>query len=191
MQEIDALVATAKVDTTRGDWRTKLPKPQAVAFAADKAYYADMTTNKGPLRIRLFTTESPMHATSFLYLARLGFFDGLAFHRVIKGFMAQGGCPLGTGTGGPGYRFDGEFTPQLRHDRAGLLSQANAGPGTDGSQFFLTFVPTAWLDDKHTIFGAVEGGLETLQALEAAGSERGTPQEPLRIEKVTCEVAPA
>ena len=191
MQEIDALVAAAKVDTTRGDWRTKLPKPQAAAFAADKTYYADMATNKGPLRIRLFTAEAPMHATSFLYLARLGFFDGLAFHRVIKGFMAQGGCPLGTGTGGPGYRFDGEFTPQLRHDRAGLLSQANAGPGTDGSQFFLTFLPTAWLDDKHTIFGAVVGGLETLQALEAAGSERGTPQEPLRIEKVTCEVAPA
>jgi cyclophilin family peptidyl-prolyl cis-trans isomerase len=191
MQEIDALVAAAKVDTTRKDWRTKLPKPQAATFAADKAYYADMATNKGPLRIRLFTAEAPMHATSFLYLARLGFFDGLAFHRVIKGFMAQGGCPLGTGTGGPGYRFDGEFDSALRHDRAGLLSQANAGPGTDGSQFFLTFVPTAWLDDKHTIFGAVVGGLETLQALEAAGSERGTPQEPLRIEKVTCEVASA
>ncbi len=189
MQDIDALVAAAKADTAQDGWRTRLPKPKAVAFAPGKTYFADMATNKGPLRIRLFTAEAPMHATSFLYLARLGFFDGLAFHRVIKGFMAQGGCPLGTGTGGPGYRFDGEFTPKLRHDRAGLLSQANAGPGTDGSQFFLTFLPTAWLDDKHTIFGEVVAGLETLQALEAAGSERGTPKEPLRIERVSCEVA--
>ncbi|MHB8078643.1 MAG: peptidylprolyl isomerase [Candidatus Krumholzibacteriia bacterium] len=188
MQEIDALVAAAKVDKTRGDWRTKLPKPQAVAFAADKAYYARMETNKGPLRIRLHAAAAPMHVTSFLYLGRLGFFDGLAFHRVIRGFMAQGGCPLGTGTGGPGYRFDGEFTDALRHDRPGLLSMANAGPGTDGSQFFLTFVPTPWLDDKHTIFGEVVEGLDTLRALEQAGSESGRPQEPLRIERLDCEV---
>ena len=188
MQEIDALVVAAKVDTTRGDWRTKLPKPQAAAFAADKAYYARMETNKGALRIRLHTTAAPMHATSFLYLGRLGFFDGLAFHRVIRGFMAQGGCPLGTGTGGPGYRFDGEFDAALRHDRPGLLSMANAGPGTDGSQFFLTFVPTPWLDDKHTIFGEVVEGLDTLRTLEQAGSESGRPQEPLRIERLSCEV---
>jgi peptidyl-prolyl cis-trans isomerase B (cyclophilin B) len=191
MQEIDALVAAAKVDPTQDGWRTQLPKPKAVAFAPGTAYFANMETNKGTLRIRLFTAEAPMHATSFLYLGRLGFFDGLAFHRVIKGFMAQGGCPLGTGTGGPGYRFDGEYTPKLRHDRAGLLSQANAGPGTDGSQFFITFVPTDWLDDKHTIFGEVVAGHEVLKALEAAGSERGTPKEPLRIERVVCEAVPA
>jgi len=188
MQEIDAQVAAAKVDTSRGDWRTKLAKPKAVAFAAGKTYHARMETNKGTLRIRLHAASAPMHVTSFLYLGRLGFFDGLAFHRVIRGFMAQGGCPLGTGTGGPGYRFDGEFDPALRHDRPGLLSMANAGPGTDGSQFFLTFVPTPWLDDKHTIFGEVVEGFEALKELEQAGSESGRTKEPLRIERVTCEV---
>src|SRR2546426_11630613 len=92
--------------------------------------------------------------------------------------MAQGGCPLGTGTGEPGYRFDGEFPPGVRHDRPGLLSMANAGPGTDGSQFFLTFVPAPWLDGKHTVFGQVEEGLDALKALEAAGTAGGRPQNP-------------
>jgi cyclophilin family peptidyl-prolyl cis-trans isomerase len=131
---------------------------------------------------------APMHVTSFIYLTRLGFYDGLAFHRVIPGFMAQGGCPLGTGTGGPGYKFAGEFKPGVKHTKGGLLSMANAGPGTDGSQFFLTFVPTPWLDGKHTIYGEVTSGLETLKALEAAGSQGGRPTEPLKIEKVTISV---
>lgn len=129
-----------------------------------------------------------MHVTSFMYLARLGFYDGLSFHRVITGFMAQGGCPLGSGTGGPGYKYEGEFAPTLKHDRGGLLSMANAGPGTDGSQFFLTFVPTPWLDGKHTIFGEVVEGKETLQALEKAGSQSGKTSEKLVMEKVTIEV---
>jgi peptidyl-prolyl cis-trans isomerase B (cyclophilin B) len=104
--------------------------------------------------------------------------------------MAQGGCPLGTGTGGPGYRFDGEFRADVKHDRPGLLSMANAGPGTDGSQFFLTFLPTPWLDGKHTIFGEVVEGKETLKALEDAGSQNGKTKEPLAIEKATIEVEP-
>ena len=103
-----------------------------------------------------------MHVTNFIYLTRLGFYDGLVFHRVIPSFMAQGGCPLGTGTGGPGYQFDGEFEPEREARPAGgMLSMANAGPGTDGSQFFLTFVPTPWLDGKHTIFGEVVEGRRT------------------------------
>jgi cyclophilin family peptidyl-prolyl cis-trans isomerase len=129
-----------------------------------------------------------MHVTSFAYLARLGFYDGLSFHRVIPQFMAQGGCPLGSGTGGPGYRFDGEFAPGVKHDRPGLLSMANAGPGTDGSQFFLTFVPAPWLDGKHTIFGATQGGEAVLRALEACGSSSGRTSEPLRMEQVAIEV---
>lgn len=147
-----------------------------------------METNKGPVKIELLPDVAPMHVTSFIYLSRLGFYDGLAFHRVITGFMAQGGCPLGTGTGGPGYEYDGEFSPSVKHDVPGLLSMANAGPGTDGSQFFLTFVPTPWLDGKHTIYGKVVEGMDTLKKLEAAGSRGGTPTEPLEIEKVTIEV---
>ena len=111
-----------------------------------------------------------------------------AFHRVISGFMAQGGCPLGTGTGSPGYKFGGEFSPTVKHDVPGLLSMANAGPGTDGSQFFLTFVPTPWLDGKHTIFGRVVEGLDVLKVLEAVGSPSGATSEPLKMEKVTIEV---
>jgi len=114
-----------------------------------------------------------MHVTSFAYLIKVGFFDGLTFHRVITGFMAQGGCPLGSGSGGPGYQFDGEYSPAVKHNRGGLLSMANAGPGTDGSQFFLTFVPTPWLDGKHTIFGEVVEGMDVVKALEAVGSQSG------------------
>jgi cyclophilin family peptidyl-prolyl cis-trans isomerase len=129
-----------------------------------------------------------MHVTSFMYLTRLGFYDDLAFHRVITNFMAQGGDPAGNGTGGPGYEFDGEFSAGVRHDRPGLLSMANRGPGTDGSQFFLTFIPTPWLDGKHTIFGEVVEGMDVLQSLEAAGSPSGRTSQPLKMEKVTIEV---
>ena len=150
-----------------------------------------METNKGTIRIKLLSLTAPMHATSFIYLTRLGYYDGLSFHRVITGFMAQGGCPLGTGTGGPGYNYDGECDPSARHDRPGLLSMANAGPGTDGSQFFLTFVPTPHLDDKHTIFGEVVEGMETVQALEKRGSDGGRTKEQLLMTstEISCEPA--
>jgi cyclophilin family peptidyl-prolyl cis-trans isomerase len=147
-----------------------------------------METSKGAITIRLLPDVAPMHVTSFMYLTKLGFYDGLKFHRVIRGFMAQGGCPLGTGTGGPGYQLAGEFKPGVKHDRGGLLSMANAGPGTDGSQFFLTFVPTPWLDGKHTIFGEVIEGQDVLQALEKAGSSGGATTEPLAMQKVTVAV---
>src|SRR5262249_13163603 len=166
----------------------RLPKPQMLSFPAGGIVRAHVTTSKGPLVVRLFADTAPMHVTSFAYLARLGFYDGLTFHRVIPQFMAQGGCPLGSGTGGPGHRFDGEFAPGVKHDRPGLLSMANAGPGTDGSQFFLTFVPTPWLDGKHTIFGATEGGETVLQALEACGTPSGRTKEPLLMDKVTIEI---
>jgi len=188
MQILEQLVASAKVDTTQAGWRTRLPKPHVLAFPPGKTWRAKMKTSKGELSLKLFHDTAPMHVTSFAYLARLGFYDGLSFHRVIPQFMAQGGCPLGSGTGGPGYRFDGEFAPGIKHDRGGLLSMANAGPGTDGSQFFLTFVPTPWLDGKHTIFGAAEGGDAVLRALEACGTSSGRPREPLAMEQVTIDV---
>jgi cyclophilin family peptidyl-prolyl cis-trans isomerase len=129
-----------------------------------------------------------MHVSSTIYLTRLGFYDELAFHRVIPGFMAQGGCPVGRGTGGPGYEYDGEFDPKVKHDRPNLLSMANRGPGTDGSQFFITFVPTPHLNGKHTIFGEVMAGAKTVRELEKRGSNSGQPTEPLKINKASISV---
>lgn len=189
MKRIDDQVAAAQVDKNDPNWKLTLKKPAAVTFGAGETWRARMKTNKGEIVIKLLPDVAPMHVTSFAYLARLGFYDGLSFHRVIKRFMAQGGCPRGTGTGGPGYQFGGEFSPNVRHDRPGLLSMANAGPGTDGSQFFLTFVPTDWLDGKHTIFGEVESGHDVLAALEACGSDSGRTSEPLGMESVTIEIA--
>ena len=116
---------------------------------------ATIHTNKGDISLELFADQAPVTVANFVNLAQRGYYDGLVFHRVIPNFMVQGGCPHGTGTGGPGYKFQDECTPALKHDRPGILSMANAGPGTNGSQFFITHVPTDWLDGKHTVFGAV------------------------------------
>ncbi len=115
-----------------------------------------MKTSKGDIHATLFATKAPITVANFLNLSRRGFYDGVTFHRVIPDFMIQGGDPTGTGMGGPGYKFADEFAPGLKHDRPGLFSMANAGPGTNGSQFFVTHVPTPWLDGKHAIFGAVD-----------------------------------
>jgi len=116
---------------------------------------AEMNTSRGVIHLRLYPQQAPVTVANFVNLARRGFYDGLNFHRVIDDFMIQGGCPQGTGTGGPGYRFEDECTPELRHDAPGKLSMANAGPSTNGSQFFITHVETPWLDGKHTVFGSV------------------------------------
>jgi len=118
---------------------------------------AVMETSRGDIRLDLFPGQAPVTVANFVNLARRGYYDGLTFHRVIDDFMIQGGCPKGTGSGGPGYKFEDEFDASLRHDRPGRLSMANAGPGTNGSQFFITHVPTPWLDDAHSIFGQVRG----------------------------------
>ncbi len=118
---------------------------------------AVMETSKGTIRLDLYADQTPLTVANFVNLVQRGFYDGLSFHRVIADFMIQGGCPQGTGTGGPGYKFRDEFVSELRHDQPGRFSMANAGPGTNGSQFFITHVPTPWLDDAHTIFGAVQG----------------------------------
>lgn len=112
-------------------------------------------TNRGPIHLRLHDDKAPVTVASFVNLAKRGYYDGLSFHRVISDFMVQGGCPLGTGTGGPGYKFEDEFHPSLRHDKPGVLSMANAGPKTNGSQFFITHGATPWLNDKHSVFGEV------------------------------------
>ena len=185
---LDAFIEQQAVDTSDKNWRIKLSQPPTVEFDAAQTYYWDLKTSVGDVAVRLLAGTAPAHVSSTIYLTRLGFYDGLGFHRVITEFMAQGGCPLGTGTGGPGYQYDGEFDPAVKHDRPGLLSMANAGPGTDGSQFFLTFVPTLHLDGKHSIFGEVVDGLDTLKALEAHGSQSGATSEPLSIESATIRV---
>jgi peptidyl-prolyl cis-trans isomerase B (cyclophilin B) len=118
---------------------------------------ATFTTSRGPIRIKLHDEKAPLTVANFVNLVQRGFYNGLSFHRVIPDFMIQGGCPKGTGTGGPGYRFEDECRADLRHDKPGVLSMANAGPGTNGSQFFITHVATPWLDGKHTVFGEVIG----------------------------------
>ena len=188
LEAIDAFIAEQSIDTSASGWRTSLPKPPQVNFDPARSYFWDLETSLGPVAIRLLSNAAPMHVSSTIYLTRLGFYDGLSFHRVITEFMAQGGCPLGTGTGGPGYEYDGELDPAVKHDRPGLLSMANAGPGTDGSQFFLTFVPTPWLDGKHTIFGQAESGMETVKELERRGSQSGQPKEPLGITRASIRV---
>jgi len=136
-------------------------------------------TTKGTIRVELLPEHAPVTVANFVNLAQRGYYDGLKFHRVINDFMIQGGCPLGTGTGGPGYRFEDECTPKLQHDAPGKLSMANAGPGTNGSQFFITHVPTPWLDGKHTVFGAVVGAED--QAVVDAVVQND------RIERLTIE----
>ncbi|MGH3106590.1 MAG: peptidylprolyl isomerase [Rubrobacteraceae bacterium] len=149
-------------------------RPPEMALDPDKDYHATLFTEKGTIRIKLFAEEAPETVNNFVFLAREGYFDGTTFHRVIEGFMAQGGDPTGTGTGGPGYSIPDEFHPDLRHDRPGVLSMANRGPNTGGSQFFITHVATPWLDDRHAVFGEVVEGMEVLNVIR----ERDPQQDP-------------
>lgn len=138
-----------------------------------------MKTNKGDIHLRLHDEKTPMTVANFVNLAKRGYYDGLSFHRVIPDFMIQGGCPEGSGRGGPGYRFGDEFDASLKHDKPGILSMANAGPGTNGSQFFITHGPTPWLDGKHSVFGEVVGPEDLAVVNKIVGDDT--------IEKVTVE----
>jgi cyclophilin family peptidyl-prolyl cis-trans isomerase len=140
-------------------------KAPAMEIDPSKTYYAALETSNGSIKVKLFADKAPKTVNNFVFLANQGFYDGTIFHRVINDFMVQGGDPTGTGRGGPGYRFQDEFDASLRHDKPGVLSMANAGPGTNGSQFFITHVPTPWLDGKHTIFGQVVEGMDTVFAI--------------------------
>ncbi len=184
-ETLDRFISDQSIDTSGRDWRTHLPRPPMAEFDKATQYFWELETTCGSIRIKLLSDVAPMHVSSTIYLTRLGFYDGLRFHRVIREFMAQGGCPRGSGTGGPGYEYDGEFDTSVKHDRPGLLSMANSGPGTDGSQFFLTFVPTPWLDGKHTLFGEVVDGMDAVRALEERGSESGSTTDPLEIRRAT------
>jgi peptidyl-prolyl cis-trans isomerase B (cyclophilin B) len=186
---IDAHIASLNIDKTNPSWKTGLSQPPTLTFNPAGKYFWNIQTNHGAIKVQFMPEVAPIHVSSTIFLTQVGYYDDLIFHRVIKGFMAQGGCPLGRGTGGPGYNYAGEFDPNVKHDKPGLLSMANAGPGTDGSQFFLTFVPTGHLDDKHTIFGKIVEGLDTtMKELEKRGSGRGQTTEKLLMEKCTITV---
>ena len=147
---------------------------------------ATIETNHGTVKIELFEERAPTTTKNFIDLAEKGFYDGVVFHRVIEGFMIQGGDPTGTGRGGPGHTIADEFHPELRHDEAGILSMANAGPNTGGSQFFITLAPTPWLDRKHAIFGRVTEGMDVVQKIGALETDRSDrPEQEVRMEKVT------
>jgi peptidyl-prolyl cis-trans isomerase A (cyclophilin A) len=169
------------------------------------ATFAKFSTTEGDFKVRLYDDKAPKTVANFVGLAegtqewtdpktrqpvKRRFYDGLIFHRVIDGFMLQGGCPLGSGTGGPGYQFADEFGPGLRHDRPGLLSMANAGPNTNGSQFFVTLVPTPWLDNKHAIFGEVVEGMDVVQKIGKTPTGRNDrPVKDIVINSVQIERA--
>ncbi len=140
-------------------------KPPEMEIDPKKSYTALINTDNGEMKIKLFADKTPITVNNFVFLARQGFYDGTIFHRVIADFMVQGGDPTGTGMGGPGYRFQDEFDSSLKHDKPGVLSMANAGPNTNGSQFFITHLATPWLNGKHSIFGQVTHGMDVLMSI--------------------------
>jgi cyclophilin family peptidyl-prolyl cis-trans isomerase len=147
-------------------------QPPEMVIDPDKHYTATIETEKGDIVVRLFADKVPHTVNNFVFLAQEGFYDNTMFHRVIPDFMAQAGDPTGTGRGGPGYDFADEFHPTLKHDKPGILSMANAGPNTNGSQFFITYAPTPWLNGKHSVFGRVIRGMDVLLALSPRDPQR-------------------
>jgi peptidyl-prolyl cis-trans isomerase B (cyclophilin B) len=139
---------------------------------AEQALNVTIETSRGIIELELYADKTPLTVANFVNLSQRGYYDGLTFHRVIPDFMIQGGCPLGTGTGGPGYQFEDEIVRSLKHDSPGVLSMANAGPGTNGSQFFITHVPTPWLDGKHTVFGKVTQGQDVVNSIKGGDTIR-------------------
>jgi cyclophilin family peptidyl-prolyl cis-trans isomerase len=163
-------------------------KPPEMGIDPKKKYTATLSTDKGDIVMELFADKTPRTVNNFVFLAREGFYDGTIFHRVIADFMAQGGDPTGTGTGGPGYRFADEFHPSLKHSQPGIFSMANAGPGTNGSQFFITHVPTPWLDGKHSVFGQVIQGLDVLLSIPPRDPSK-VSSPAVKLNKVTIQEA--
>jgi cyclophilin family peptidyl-prolyl cis-trans isomerase len=168
-----AVVRPAKMPAEPASTPTKVlswSEPPEMTIDPAKQYEAVLQTEKGAIRIQLFADKAPKTVNNFVFLARQGYYDNVTFHRVLPDFMAQTGDPTGTGSGGPGYTFEDEFSPDLKHDSEGIVSMANAGPNTNGSQFFITYVPTPHLDNVHTVFGKVIEGMDVVKAL--------TPRDP-------------
>lgn len=180
---IDAFILEHPIDKSDPEWKTRVPRPPYVQFDPTRKYYWFLTTNAGMMKIEFKPEWSPNHVSTAIYLSRIGFYDGLTFHRIIPGFMAQGGDPLGTGTGGPGFRLAGEFHKKATHDERGIVSAANKGPHSDGSQFFITFKKAENLDGKHTVYGMLVEGAGTLRTLEGVGTKEGKPTEIVTIRR--------
>jgi cyclophilin family peptidyl-prolyl cis-trans isomerase len=161
------------------------PKPPEMQIDPMKKYSAVFKTDKGDFTCSLYAGKAPRTVNNFVFLARQGFYDGTIFHRVIANFMTQGGDPTGTGMGGPGYKFADEFNPSLRHSGPGVLSMANAGSNTNGSQFFITHVATPWLDNKHSVFGQIVKGLDVLLSIPERDPGRvGSPAVTLKTVEI-------
>lgn len=165
-----------------------VPESTPKQTTTKKNSIAKFETSKGNFTVELFEDKAPVTTKNFIDLVNKKFYDGLIFHRVIDGFMIQGGDPKGTGTGGPGYTIKDEFHPDLKHNSAGILSMANAGPNTGGSQFFITLAPTPWLDNKHAVFGKVVTGLDVVQGIgKVKTGSMDKPVEDVVIKKITIE----
>lgn len=184
VEQMDQFIAYRPIDRSNPDWKLDLPKPPNVRYPRNLKIYWMLDTNAGALKIELKPKAAPRHVSTTIYLTRLGFYDGLVFHRIIPQFMAQGGDPLGTGRGGPGFTYNGEFPKRpLSHNKKGIVSAANAGPHTDGSQFFILFKENPSLDGKHTIYGQVVEGWGTMAVLERSGSQSGKPTNRIFIRR--------
>jgi cyclophilin family peptidyl-prolyl cis-trans isomerase len=190
LAQLDEYLASARIDKSKPDWKQHLPAPKVLAFD-DRKYHWKLTTNVGELKILLHTKQTPMHCTSVVYLTTLGFYDGLIFHRVIKGRDAQSGDPTGNGSGTPGYRVPLEVTPSLKHDKRGIVSTPRLqDPNSAGSQFFILFQPQPELDGKYTVFGELVSGMDTLEAIEDVADRDpmvGKPSAEIKILKATIE----
>jgi peptidyl-prolyl cis-trans isomerase B (cyclophilin B) len=186
---IDAYRTEHPVDKTNPKWKLAVPRPPVrVAFDPNKTYYWFLSTSEGGMKIKLRPEWAPNHVAATIYLTRMGFYNGLGFHRIIPGFMAQGGDPVGDGTGSPGFRYAGEFHKKSKHKKRGTVSMANSGPRTDGSQFFILFKEQPSLDGKHTVIGELVEGKGTLRSMEAFGSETGRPRKAVTIYRAEIRV---
>ena len=176
---------TPTISAARPAGRTRYSSPPAMSLDAASVYVSDFRTNHGNFRVELLSTQAPVTVNNFVFLAQQGFYDGLTFHRVIENFMIQGGDPDGTGTGGPGYRFEDEIVPGLVFDSPGKLAMANAGPNTNGSQFFITTVPTPHLTGGHTIFGLVTEGQDVVDNISRVATDaKNAPLQRVVIERI-------
>ncbi|MGH2691244.1 MAG: peptidylprolyl isomerase [Actinomycetota bacterium] len=186
-EDTGGVACDGEVPEVAGEEKPQFDEAPKMKIDQSAEYTATMATSCGTIELELYAKETPITVNSFVFLARQGFFDGLTFHRVVPGFVIQGGDPTGDGTGGPGYQFENEEVEGLDYDRPGLLAMANSGPDTNGSQFFITTAPAPTLNEGYTLFGEVTEGMDVVTEIESYGEGDGPPSKPVYIEKVTID----